>query len=78
MMPAREDFEPDEPVLGQLHERLVVWLYFVRRDRPAHVLFQRDAFPQRLLHAVTEETIGATAFFLGAIHRHVGGPQQRI
>ena len=44
--PTRQNLEADEPIFGQLHQRLIVRLDVMRRDRPSDILLQGNAGPQ--------------------------------
>ncbi len=78
MVPAHQRLEAADLVAGEVDERLIVELEFAVEHRLAQVEFEAAARLHLRVHLRLEEVIGAAAFALGAIERHVGVAQELI
>ena len=78
MVPADQRLEAADLAARDLDDRLVIQLEFVGDERLAQVELQAPALLHLRVHFRLEEVVGAAAFRLGAIERHVGVAQELV
>ena len=78
MVPAQQRLDRADPLSLHIDQRLVVENELVSLERMAHLVFERLARLQLLVHRGLEETHRAAAGLLGAVERDVGAFQQLV
>ena len=72
MVPAYERLEAGNAISVERHQRLVVQLELIGRERVPQVEFERAACLHACVDLRLEEAEGASPFLLGPVERHVG------
>ena len=78
VVPAQQRLAPAHLIVREPHQRLVVQLELVVDERLAQVDFERAPHLHARVHLGLEIAIGAAAFRLGAIKRHVRAFQELV
>ena len=77
-VPAHERLDAEQPVLGDVEDRLVVDAELLALDGAAQVALGPQAREGVLAHLLVEELVAAAAALLGPVHRGVGLAEHRL
>ena len=76
--PAQKRLEPDDSLVGEIDQRLVVKLELIAGERMAQVPFDRHPFQETLPQRGVERLVASTAELFGAVHGSLGVSQQLL